>query len=419
MNFFLLKNRIIGFCLISVITIFSCEEAAIPVKDDGVPMKLDTISFPVIKAMSYQVPPEMGRTDLLYFGNNDGYNFSYNLIKLDSSSVTAGTPFSFYNDSLIIVDSLKFSLRFDSDSIENNPEFQLRYFPDGGDSVFNELESNYINFDKSIASTFISTGQLESDTTDTNQTKVFLNFLLDSSIVNAFRDTNITDFNRSFLVELKNEESESFVFHSSDKVGADGPQLKVYYRLFVSDSVVLDTTFRTYAAIEDLSIIIPPPISTDDSSYLSVGTAMGLKSIVLVDMVDWILDPRAIISSAELIFNFALDDTLKNYTVISYPIVNEGDFLQFSSFDKDPYDEDFNYYTSTSIVDDKLKINHRKIATEIGHQKYNNYGFKLEPSISNDPFRTMLFYSIDSPDYFPGMRVIYVLPLYFYISIIA
>jgi len=410
MNFFLLKNRIIGFCLIGLIAFFSCEEAAIPVKDDGIPMKLDTISFPVIKAMSYQVPPEMGRTDLLYFGNKDGYNFSYNLIKLDSSSVTAGTPFSFYNDSLIIVDSLKFSLRFDSDSIENNPEFQLRYFPDGGDSVFNELESNYINFDKSIASTFISTGQLESDTTDTNQTKVFLNFLLDSSIVNAFRDTNNTDFNRSFLVELKNEESESFIFHSSDKVGADGPQLKVYYRQFVSDSVVLDTTFRTYAAIEDLSIIIPPPISTDDSSYLSVGTAMGLKSIVLVDMVDWILDPRAIISSAELIFNFALDDTLQNYTVISYPIINEGDFLQFSSFDKDPYDEDFNYYTSTSIVEDKLKINHRKIATEIGHQKYNNYGFKLEPSISNDPFRTMLFYSIDSPDYFPVMRVIYVLP---------
>jgi len=410
MNFFLLKNRIIVFCLIGLITFFSCEEAAIPVKDDGIPMKLDTISFPVIKAMSYQVPPEMGRTDLLYFGNKDGYNFSYNLIKLDSSSVTAGTPFSFYNDSLIIVDSLKFSLRFDSDSIENNPEFQLSYFPNGGDSVFNELESNYINFDKSIASTFISTGQLESDTTDTNQTKVFLNFLLDSSIVNAFKDTNITDFNRSFLVELKNEESESFIFHSSDKVGADGPQLKVYYRQFVSDSVVLDTTFRTYAAIEDLSIIIPPPISTDDSSYLSVGTAMGLKSIVLVDMVDWILDPRAIISSAELIFNFAIDDTLKNYTVISYPIVNEGDFLQFSSFDKDPYDEDFNYYTSTSIVKDKLKINHRKIATEIGHQKYNNYGFKLEPSISNDPFRTMLFYSIDSPDYFPVMRVIYVLP---------
>ncbi len=382
MNFFLLKNRIIGFCLIGFITFISCEEAAIPVKDDGIPMKLDTISFPVIKAMSYQVPPEMGRTDLLYFGKKDGYNFPYNLIKLDSSSVTAGTPFSFYNDSLIIVDSLKFSLRLDSDSIENNAEFQLHYFPNGGDSVFNELESNYINFDKSIASTFISTAQLESDTTDTNQTKVFLNFLLDSSIVND----------------------------STDKIGGDRPQLKVYYRQFVSDSVVLDTTFRTYAAIEDLSVIIPPHISTDDSSYLSVGAAMGLKSIVLVDMGDWILDPKAIISSAELIFNSALNDTLQNYMVISYPIINEADFLQFSSFDNDPYDEDFSYYTSTSIVDDKLKINHRKIATEIGHQKYINYGFKLETSLSNDPFKTMLFYSIDSPDYFPVMRVIYVLP---------
>ena len=360
--------------------------------------------------MSYQVPPEMGLTDLLYFGKKDGYNFSYNLIKLDSSSVTAGTPFSFYNDSLIIVDSLKFSLRFDSDSIENNAEFQLRYFPDGGDSVFNELESNYINFDKFIASTFISTGQLESDTTDTNQTKVFLNFLLDSSIVNAFKDTNITDFNRSFLVELKNEESESFIFHSTDKVGGDGPQLKVYYRQFVSDSVVLDTTYRTYGAIEDLSVIIPPPISSDDSSYLSVGMAMGLKSIVLVDMGDWTLDPKAIVSSAELIFNSAPNDTLQNFTVISYPIINEGDFLQFSLFNKDPYDEDLNYYTSTSIIDDKLKINHRKVTTEIGHQKYINYGFKLETSLYNDPFKTLLFYSLNSSDLFPVMRVIYVLP---------
>ena len=101
---------------------------------------------------------------------------------------------------------------------------------------------------------------------------------------------------------------------------------------------------------------------------------------------------------------------MQNFTVISYPIINEGDFLQFSLFDKDPYDEDFNFYTSTSIIDDKLKINHRKIATEIGHQKYINYGFKLETSLSNDPFRKMLFYSIDSPDYFPVMRVIYVLP---------
>ncbi len=75
MNFFLLKNRIIGFCLIGFITFISCEEAAIPVKDDGIPMKLDTISFPVIKAMSYQVPPEMGRTDLLYQINRRFFNY--------------------------------------------------------------------------------------------------------------------------------------------------------------------------------------------------------------------------------------------------------------------------------------------------------------------------------------------------------
>ena len=192
-----------GLFVTGLIAFSACEEAAIPVENLGTPMRLDTISFPVIKAISYQTPPQMGKTDYLYFGNNNGYEFKYNLIKFDSSSMTAKTPLSYYNDSLVVVDSLLLSLRFEVDSIESNPEFQLRYFPDGGDSVFSEMESNYYNFDRSIASQVISTAQMTKDTTDTNSTKVYLNFRLDSTIINAFRDTSVIDFNRSFLVELK------------------------------------------------------------------------------------------------------------------------------------------------------------------------------------------------------------------------
>ena len=404
-------NTAIRLCMIGLTFFSACEEAAIPVDGDGTPMKLDTISFPVVKAVSYRTPPEMGNTEYLYFGKKDDYNFKYNLIKFDSSSMTAQTPFSYYNDSLVVVDSFMMSLRFEKDSIENNnPEFQLRYFPDGGDSVFSEFESNYLNFDNTIASPVVSTARMEADTTDSNSTKVYLNFKLDTTILKVFKDTNVTDFNRSFLVELVNEETESFNFISVDKGDGNGPQLTVFYRQFLSDTVVLDTAQRLYNSVGDLSIVIPPEVSNEETSFLAVGMAMGLKSIVLVDMGGWVLPPKSVVSSAELIFQRAQSDTLKNYNIISHPIINEGAFQSFSSFAEDPYKEEHNFYTASPVVNNILKINHRKAATEIGRAKLTNYGFKLQTSISNDPFTTVLFHSLNSSDSYPVMRVIYVLP---------
>ncbi|MBC8344931.1 MAG: hypothetical protein ISR82_02375 [Candidatus Marinimicrobia bacterium] len=403
-------NTTIGLCLMGLFVLSACEEAAIPVSADDTPISLDTISFPVVKAIAYQSPPEMGKTEYLYFGKQDGYDFQYNLIKFDSSSVTANTPFSFYNDSLVIVDSLKLSLRFEKDSIINNVGFQLRYFPNGGDSVFSDLESNYLNFDQGIASDIISTAQMETDSIDTNKTEVYLNFMLDSSIVNAFRDTSVLDFNRSFLVELENESAESFNFHSTDIQAGTKPELTVFYRVFLSDTVVMDTTSRSYLSVADITIMSPAPISNEDTAMLSVSMAKGLKSIVFVDMDGWTLPSKSIVSSAELIFNRVETDSIAPFKVISHPMTSDGIYDQFTSFTNDPYDEDLNFFTSTNIVNNVLKINHRKVASEIGQKKFTNFGFKLQSSFNNDPFTTVQFYGLNNQDYYPVMRVIYVLP---------
>ena len=39
-----------------------------------------------------------------------------------------------------------------------------------------------------------------------------------------------------------------------------------------------------------------------------------------------------------------------------------------------------------------------------------NYGFKIQPSNNNDPFKTVLFHDLSSSDSYPVMRVIYVHP---------
>ncbi len=388
----------------------ACEEAAVPIEDSGTPMKLDTISFPVTQTVTYQVPPELGGTDYLYFGENDGYKYLYNLIRFDSLNTTNLFTFDRYNDSLIVADSIRLSMRLSVDSLDENSEFQLRYFPDGGDSVFHENLTHYLNFDRNTASPVIASAEMVTDSIDTVKTKVMLNFLMDTTIINVMKDTSHINFNHSFLVELKTGSSSEFKFHSSDKTGGEAPKLTVFYRKLLSDSVVSDTSEHDFIAIQDISIVEPPAITLEDSSHLAVSVGKGLRSLVKVDMGGWSLPTKGIISSAELIYNRSQSDTLTGYSVSSYPITGAGDYSIFKTYESDPYSNDVDFGVSSSVVQNILKINYRKISTEFGRGKKVNHGFKILPGPNNDPFKTVLFHNLDSDDAYPVMRVIYVHP---------
>ena len=158
------------------------------------------------------------------------------------------------------------------------------------------------------------------DSIDTVNTKVTLNFIMDTSIINVIKDTSIINFNQSFLVELKTGTSSEFKFHSSEKVTGDPPELIAYFRQFLSDSVVQDTSYHTYSSIQDVSVIEPPVITSLDSSSLAISLAKGLRSLIMVDMEGWELPQKGIISSAELVYISSDSDTLTGYSVASYPL---------------------------------------------------------------------------------------------------
>jgi hypothetical protein len=230
---------------------------------------------------------------------------------------------------------------------------------------------------------------------------------MDTTIINVFKDTSFTSFNSSFLVELKTENSSEFRLFSSNNL-SNPPKLRVYYRELLSDSVVLDTSFHTYYSSQDVSIIDKPNITTEDSTYLSVGLAKGIRSVLMVDMDGWELPKRSIISSADLVYNRVKNDTLIGYSVSSYPLRNQADFSNFNIYDNDPYDVESNYLSSAPIINNQLKINYRKISTEFGRGGKVNYGFKIQSSPSSDPFKTIQFHNLNSNISYPLLRVIYV-----------
>ena len=65
------------FYLLLIIFI-SCEEAALPINEDGTPLSVDTVSFPVISTVTYQTPPIMGDTEYLYLGQKDNLPIEFN-----------------------------------------------------------------------------------------------------------------------------------------------------------------------------------------------------------------------------------------------------------------------------------------------------------------------------------------------------
>jgi len=397
------------YYLLGIILFSACEEAALPMNSDvtNIPLTIDTVSFPVINTISYQVPPDIGSHEFLYFGKKEKFSFLYNLIRFSNIDSTNLYSFDYYNDSLIIADSMKLIMSFVSDSIDKNIDFQLRYFPNYGDSVFNELTTNYTNFDQSIASSVISSSTISSNSIDSVTTQLRLNFLMDTTIINTFKDTSITSFNSSFLVELTNESSSEFKLFSSNN-SSSPPKLRVYYREFLSDSVGVDTSFHTYYSSQDVSIINKPNVSSSETYNLSVGLAKGMRSLLLVDMEGWELPKRSIISSADLVYYRINDDTLIGYSVSSYPIKSEADFDKFNIFQIDPYDVELNYLSSASLIDNKLKIDYRKISTDYGRGVKVNYGFKLQSSPNSDPFKTIQFHNLNNNTLYPVLRIIYV-----------
>ena len=50
----------------------------------------------------------------------------------------------------------------------------------------------------------------------------------------------------------------------------------------------------------------------------------------------------------------------------------------------------------------------RKILTDYGRGVKDNYGFKLQSSLSSDPFKTIQFHNLNSDTLYPVLRIIYV-----------
>ena len=144
-----MKNIHLTVCFSLLINSFGCLENTISTDLNNPSMRHDTLSVSSITAFNYQTPPNLGNSTLLYLGtDSSGFENPFAIFKVQSNSINSPETFDTMMDSTVNIDSAKFILTLNNDTIETGMIFDLYYFPNSGDSIFNETNSNYLNLNE-------------------------------------------------------------------------------------------------------------------------------------------------------------------------------------------------------------------------------------------------------------------------------
>jgi len=395
------------------------DTVTVDLMDDG--MYHDTLYVRGITGFTYQTPPQLGNSTLLYFGtDSNAFQNPFALFRVSSNSITSPVEtFASLNDSTIEIDSAKFILTFNEDSITTGMIFDLFYFQEGGDSIFSESESNYLNItEHDLNSTYISSSRLSQREPDSLGTTSFptLSFNV-SEILDSFSDTSSENRNLTVMIKPKFELAGVFSFKSSESGFTYAPQIQVFTHdtAFVDstgDSVVVDTISHTFISTDDLSIIIPPDGIDENPNNISLGRGMTYKAIIQIPDLDSISIPQqAIITQAELSFFYVNDTSQSNFYLQIHPITDTVSIAELQGLLlDDPLVTEPSLIAVNLSNNGRISLNIREYL-QLHHFGYiQNQGLKMEIANTVSPFNTYSFYISNFDSLAPKLIIHYVAP---------
>ena len=418
-----MKNIHISVCFSLLIALSACLENTVSTDFNNPGMIHDTLSVSSVTAFHYQAPPEIGNSTLLYLGaDSNGFDNPFAIFKVQENSINTTETFASLSDSTVKIDSAKFILTFNSDTVDIGMIFDLYYFPNSLDSIFSESKSNYLNINESdLASEYVSSARLFQKPPDSSEiiypTLSFNVF----HIIESFIDSSNLSFNRTLMVKPKFDLSNTLSFKSSESGFAFAPQLHLFshdtvYVDSTSDSVAVDTISHEFICTQDLSIIVPPVVD-NDPGLLTLGRGLSYKGLIEIPDLDSLLSPlpeQLIITKAELSFYYPFDTTQSNFYLQVQPVSDSLHYEQLNGvLLDDPIDVIPNILPVVNISNNgKVVLNIREYLQLIHFGYVLNYGLKLEVVNTSNPFNLYSIFShsslIDSLN--PELFIHYVSP---------
>jgi len=396
---------------VSILVLYQCQKNPIPFDLDDPDVFIDTLTVTAISGGTFFSPPLMGSTPAMYFGNEDGNESLFSLLRFRNLSLTN----SIYTYNLLDEDASMDSLVFtftalDSNLLVDHPDlintrFELYYFPQGGDSVFDESESNYINLTEGDVANSVAIGQghfVETDPDSGDVTYPYLSINVDDldNVLDFIADTVDTQ-NRTFM--LKNIDPLDYTIAIRSRESSEYPVLTAHYQ------VDEDTLQSTFYPLEDVTIVKPRAVAQEDRDYLSIGRASGLKSILQIDLSSIPMDSSTIVfKTAELFINSTSLDSLNDWEIIAAVLDTGVTVENYWEVDEDEYtieDETMTGYFEDALLGAQIREYLQGYMTG----SYDNFGLKLYMSSLSDPFKTIhLIINSDDESIRPYIKVAYV-----------
>ena len=400
----------------------SCMEETVTVDlmNDG--MYHDTLYVRGIAGFTYQTPPLLGNSTLLYFGTDtNGFQNPFALFSVSNTSITTPVEtLDSFIDTTTEIDSAKFVMTFNADSITTDMIFDLFYFPDDGDSIFNESESNYLNLTENdlYHGVFISSSTLsQQEPDDSLSTSSYPTLSFDiAHIFSAFLDTSNENRNRTVMVKPQSNLTEVIAFKSSESGFTFAPQIKV----FSHDTAFVDSTgdsvvsaiSHTFISTDDLSLIIPPELIYENQNNIYLGRGMAYKAVLQIPNLDSILLPKqATITQAELSFFYNNDTSQSNFYLQIEPIIDSVSIAELEGLlPDDPLTTETSLTAVNLSSNGKISVDIREYI-QLHHFGYiQNQGLKMEVANTVSPFNTYSFFIGNLDSLAPKLIIHYVAP---------
>lgn len=406
----LLFRKFIILAILTVIVIQSgCSDEAIPFEVPDTYLNLDTLRINDIKTMTYQTPPSMGNTPSLYFGSENGFRNLFSLIQISTiASVGEIINIAALLSSDFTFDSLEFSITYDSDTLNSTAEFDIFYFPDHPDSIFSEL-SHYKNINENdvAGAEWLNTAvltQVEPESTETNYPELKFTIPLDNDFLSFIGDTTDGGRNRTLMIKERDEIGRIIGFKSRESLVT--PKFVTYYK----DEE--NNYSSTFLASRDITILEPAALTEQDTTYVTISRAKGLKSIIQISVDSTLINSEQILIMSADLSLFLKDQNSEYYKISSSPLSDTVDVRKFWIEAEDKITVDANVLLNDTLQADQMKSQLRPYLQALNDQLLNNLGLKLYSNINSDPFRSVHFYhhSTLSDSMNPFIKVLYVSP---------
>tara|TARA_A100000164_G_scaffold171217_1_gene152085 strand:+ start:2136 stop:3338 length:1203 start_codon:yes stop_codon:yes gene_type:complete len=396
----LLVSKILGLFILFM-TNFSCTENNVTGDLDHLNNNIvDTTTYD-ISAQSYYVTPKLGDVDGLYFGRKNNLSAEISLFKMPNSNV-----WKMHYDSTFLIDSIFFDIQSPDTHIYDGMNFNLYFSPD---SYFSESMSYIIDFDNLNINNWqsVGSGKIEKDN---NTEKTMISWNLSGMISNIFDQSEDTTMFRTFAVKYDYNEGEFFKFYSreSSAGGSEDPKITLFYRQLLnvnSDTVSYDTTNTSIYVSEDITII-KNDYDTKDSLNLNISLGFGER---LKLSFDYSFPNGSLLKKADLVLISDKNVVSDGYLIIVDPIVNDIDTGAVDFID-DPYSTTgFPLNAVSTIEDSEIRFDMKNYFQYLILNEVENYGLKMTPIASNNPFDKTRFL-FDDNQAKPRIELVYVVP---------